>query len=60
MTPAKKRPRKSRRLMLRIDDDLGEAIQLRAERERRPIPNLIRNALRDVFLPRHAASRPAA
>ena len=45
----------SRRLVLRIDDDLGDLIARAAELERRPVPNLIRNVLHDALVSRRVA-----
>lgn len=55
---ATKRPgRRRRQYTLRMEQDLREAIDREAARERRPIANLIRNALRDRFCAQSAAAR---
>jgi hypothetical protein len=50
---------KLRPLSVRVEDDLYAAIEAAAGHERRPISNLVRNALWDKFCARHDETQPA-
>lgn len=49
MAKPKTSERRNRQFTLRVEPDLRAAIETAATVERRPIANLIRNALRDRF-----------